>query len=145
MKNHYVSIIRRGELSYIRSELEQFGLSPLEGRLIGLLKDRCCSQEELGTCLDLDKGRIERAISMLEAKGLACRNTNDQNRRKKLVSLTEKGDGMYGKICEIYEAWNQICYQGFTEEEKRLNHEFIKRISQNVQDYKKENGGRKNG
>ena len=71
MKNHYVSIIRRGELSYIRSELEQFGLSPLEGRLIGLLKDRCCSQEELGTCLDLDKGRIARAISMLEAKGLA--------------------------------------------------------------------------
>lgn len=145
MKNYYVSIIRRGELSYLRSELEAFGLIPLEGRLICLLKGRCLMQEELAECLDLDKGRIARTISMLEEKGLVCRNTNDQNRRQKLVSLTEKGIEICERICEVYQAWNDICYQGFTEEEKNLNHEFVKRISQNVQNYKKENGGRKNG
>ncbi len=145
MKNYYVSIIRRGELSYLRGELEQFGLIPLEGRLICLLKDRCSKQEELGECLNLDKGRIARTVAMLEEKGLVLRSTNDQNRRQKLVSLTEKGIEMYGRICEIYAEWNRICYQGFTEEEKELNHEFVKRISQNVQAYKKENGGRKNG
>lgn len=58
MKNYYVSIIRRCELAYIRSELEEFGLSPLEGRLIRLLKDKFCSQEQLAEDLDIDKSRI---------------------------------------------------------------------------------------
>lgn len=82
---------------------------------------------------------------MLEEKGLVCRSTNDQNRRKKLVSLTEKGEETYGRICEIYQAWNDICYRGFSEDERNLNRAFIERISQNVLEFKKENGGRKNG
>lgn len=145
MKNYYVSIIRRCELAYIRGELEVYGLIPLEGRLIRQLKDRCCSQEELGEALDIDKGRIARTIYMLEEKGLVCRITNDKNRRQKLVSLTEKGNEIYGTICQIYEAWDDICYEGFTDGEREQNHEFIKRISRNVLDYKKENGGKKNG
>lgn len=137
MKNYYVSIIRRGELTYIRGELEQFGLTPLEGRLIRLLKECCYSQDELGEVLDIDKGRIARTIFSLEEKGLISREVNEKNRRQKIVSLTEKGVEVYGAICDIYEAWDDICYKGFTEEERDLNHEFVKRISQNVVEYKK--------
>lgn len=145
MKNYYVSIIRRGEMSYIRSELEQFGLIPMEGRLIRLLKDHCFSQEELGESLDIDKGRIAKTVYMLEQKGIVSRNTNSNNRRQKLVSLTEEGERIYDAILDIYEAWDDICYRGFTEEERNMNHEFIKRISHNVVEYKKKIGGRKNG
>ena len=145
MKYNYVSIIRRCELSYIRSELEEFGLIPLEGRLIRLLKDNCCSQEELGETLDIDKSRIARTIFMLEEKGLIHRVINEKNRRQKLVSLTENGLEAYKTICEIYQAWDAICYKGFTDEEREMNTEFIKRISQNVVGYKKENVGKSNG
>ncbi len=31
MNNHFVSIIRRCELSYVRGEMEKYGLIPLEG------------------------------------------------------------------------------------------------------------------
>ena len=81
MKNYYVSIIRRCELAYIRSELEEFGLSPLEGRLIRLLKDKFCSQEELAEDLDIDKSRIARTMFLLEEKGLVHRVINEKNRR----------------------------------------------------------------
>ena len=40
MNNHFVSIIRRCELSYVRAEMEKYGLIPLEGRLIRILKDK---------------------------------------------------------------------------------------------------------
>lgn len=145
MNNYYISIIRRGELAYIRAELERFDLIPMEGRLIRLLKNRCCSQEELGESLDIDKGRIAKTIFMLEEKGLVQRTVNEKNRRQKQVTLTEKGEDVYESICGIYEAWNDICYRGFSEKERNENHEFIKRISENILEYKKENGGKVNG
>ena len=145
MKNYYISIIRRGELSFIRNKQEEFGLNPLEGRLIRILMGNCYSQEELGGCLDIDKGRIAKTIFSLEEKGLIRREVNEKNRRQKLVSLTEKGIEMYETIAHIYEEWDDICYEGFTEEERKQSHEFIKRISANVLEYKKENGGNIHG
>lgn len=145
MKNFYVSIIRRGELCYIRRALEEFGLNPMEGGVIRLLKDHCCSQEALGCALDVDKGRIARTIASLEDKKLVYRVVNDCNHRQKMVSLTEPGNDIYEAICGIYKSWDDICHKGFSDEEKKLNQEFIKRVSQNVLDYKKENGGKLNG
>lgn len=145
MENYYVSIIRRCELSYIRCELEKYGLIPLEGRILRLLKDQCCSQDYLGEILDIDKGRIAKTIFSLEEKKLICRAVNEKNRRQKLVSLTEKGMSIYETLCVIYKKWDNICYTGFTQEERMLNTEFVKRISKNVVEYKKENGGKTNG
>ena len=91
MNNHFVSIIRRCELSYVRGEMEKYGLIPLEGRLIRILKDKSCSQDDLAEYLNLDKGRIAKNLASLEEKGLVCRRINEKDRRQKFVSLTEKG------------------------------------------------------
>ncbi|HIH93094.1 TPA: MarR family transcriptional regulator [Methanosarcina acetivorans] len=45
----------------------------------------------LGKCLDLQKGSLTSMIDALEKKGLVCRNGDPGDRRKILVSLTEKG------------------------------------------------------
>lgn len=70
--NQYTGIYRRCELWFIRRELEQFGLQPLEGKIIMFLQDNQCTQEDIGAHFDLDKGRIARNLSELEEKGL-CR------------------------------------------------------------------------
>lgn len=145
MENYYVSIIRRCELYYIRGELENFGLMPLEGRLIRLLAGKNCSQECLGEILDIDKGRIAKTVSLLEEKNLICRNIDESNRRKKIVGLTKKGKEIYEEICRIYIRWDEICYRDFTEEEKVLNNDFVRRISENVIEHKKKSGGKLNG
>ena len=54
--NRYIGIYRRCELHYIREELEKYGLTSLEGRLIPLMRDKCVSQEELCCMMNLDKG-----------------------------------------------------------------------------------------
>ena len=80
MNNHFVSIIRRCELSYVRGEMEKYGLIPLEGRLIRILKDKSCSQDDLAEYLNLDKGRIAKNLASLEEKGLVCRRINAMKR-----------------------------------------------------------------
>ncbi|HII79280.1 MAG TPA: winged helix-turn-helix transcriptional regulator [Methanosarcina sp.] len=45
----------------------------------------------LGKCLDLQKGSLTSMIDALEREGLVCRRGDPRDRRKILVSLTEKG------------------------------------------------------
>ena len=75
--NQYTGIYRRCELWFIRRELEQFGLQPLEGKIIMFLQDNQCTQEDIGAHFDLDKGRIARSLSELEEKGLVRRLINE--------------------------------------------------------------------
>ena len=50
--NQYTGIYRRCELWFIRRELEQFGLQPLEGKIIMFLQDNQCTQEDIGAHFD---------------------------------------------------------------------------------------------
>lgn len=95
--------------------------------------------------MNLDKGRIARAVSLLEEKGLVCRQVNEKNRRQKLLSLSEAGVEMLKNIEEIYRKWDNICYTGFTEEERALYQDFIKRMAENAAEYRRKNGGCLNG
>ncbi|HHV23247.1 MAG TPA: MarR family transcriptional regulator [Methanosarcina sp.] len=45
----------------------------------------------LGKCLDLQKGSLTSMIDALERDGLVCRKGDPDDRRKTLISLTEKG------------------------------------------------------
>lgn len=143
--NRYIGILRRCELYFIREELEKYGLQTLEGRLLSVLTDDCTSQEILCCQLNLDKGQIAKSISALEEKGLVIRRINEKNRRQKLVSLTDRGREMVGIIEGIYKSWDNISYQGFTQEEILLYRDFIKRMAENAMEYKRKDGGYING
>lgn len=45
----------------------------------------------LGKCIDLQKGSLTTMIDALEREGLVCRKGDPADRRKTLISLTEKG------------------------------------------------------
>jgi DNA-binding MarR family transcriptional regulator len=45
----------------------------------------------LGKCLDLQKGSLTSMIDALERDGFVCRKGDPDDRRKTLISLTEKG------------------------------------------------------
>lgn len=67
----------------------------------------------LGRCLDLQKGSLTSMIDALEKEGLVCRRGDPGDRRKILVSLTEKG--------KDYREW-------FTEELERNCSEILNRL-----------------
>ena len=130
--NQYSGIYRRCELLYIRHELDQFGLQPLEGKILMFLENNQCTQEEIGAYFDLDKGRIAKSLSELEERNLACRRVNEKNKRQKFVALTENGYHVLEEIHEVFKRWDELCYTGFTDEEKRLHQDFVRRITENV-------------
>lgn len=69
----------------------------------------------LGKCLDLQKGSLTSMIDALEKEGLVCRRGDPGDRRKILVSLTEKG--------KAYREW-------FTEELEMNYSEVLTRLAE---------------
>ncbi|MEG2038907.1 MAG: winged helix DNA-binding protein, partial [Oscillospiraceae bacterium] len=77
-------------------------------------------------------GRIAKAMAHLEKKGFICRVINENNKREKLVRLTERGHVMVKIFNGILDEWKGICYVGFSDEERECYLGFLKRISDNV-------------
>ncbi|MDI9395859.1 MAG: MarR family winged helix-turn-helix transcriptional regulator [Euryarchaeota archaeon] len=69
----------------------------------------------LGKCLDLQKGSLTSIIDALEREGFVCRRGDPGDRRKILVSLTEKG--------KTYRDW-------FTEELEKNTSNVLDRLAE---------------
>ena len=134
--NQYIGIYRRCELLYIRSEFEKYALQPLEGKILYFLRKGCCTQEDVCIYFNMDKGRIARNLSELEEKGLVRRLINEKNKRQKFVSLTVRGNQVLEEIHRISGRWDEICFAGFTEEERGQQQDYLRRIAENAIEYK---------
>ena len=126
--NQYTGIYRRCELLFIRNELERFGLQPLEGKVLNFFRRGSCTQEDVCAHFDMEKG-------------LVCRVVNEKNKRQKLVSLTAEGEKVLAETDKIFMRWDAICYSGFTEEERSLHQDFVRRIAENAMKYRHRQGG----
>lgn len=132
-----VEIYRRVERQYIRDRLGDMGLQAVDGIVLRLLAGaEQLRQEDIAHQIVLDKGTVARLVARLEEQGLAERTVSDKCRREKLVSLTPAGTEACGRIQEVLDAWNQICYRGFSAREREAYDRFLTRIIQNVTQFK---------
>lgn len=137
-------MLRRREHQYVREQLQELELVPAEGVLLRLLdQPESMRQEELAAATAIDKSGIARLLARLEGEGLILRQVSPQCRRVKLVRLTEKGRQTAAQITRILEQWEDVCYQGFTPEERSMNQIFLERIMKNALDHRK--GEKKHG
>lgn len=120
-----IDMLRRWEHQYVREQLRELALFPAEGVLLRLLdQPGPMRQEELAAATAIDKSGVARLVARLEEEGLILRQISPQCRRVKLVRLTEKGRQTAAQIHRILEQWEDICYQGFTPEERSMNQNF---------------------
>lgn len=128
-----MEILRRLERQYIRRALGIMDLPVLDGMVLHQLDlEGRMRQEDLAQCFSVDKGAVARAVSRLEEAGLVTRQVSGQCRREKLTALTEAGQASAAWIQAVLNQWDEIGYQGFTEEERALFDSFLTRITDNV-------------
>ena len=129
-----VEAYRRSERCFMRVRMEEVcGLLPLEGMVLYLLDEPGeHRQEDLGCQIEIDKGRTAKTMAALEERGVNERKVNAHNRREKLVSLTAAGREYAARIAGIFREWEDICYAGFTPEERAQYEDMLLRIARNV-------------
>jgi len=69
----------------------EHGVSMIQTRLLGVLRDRRPTMHELAKLLDLDKSSVTGLVDRAEARGLVRRSASSADRRVTIVSLTDEG------------------------------------------------------
>jgi DNA-binding MarR family transcriptional regulator len=128
-----LSIIVRYSRVFCEHKLREFDIGfPEQVILMYLSENRKANQEDISKYFMIDKGAIAKTISKLEEKRFIERHENPENRREKLVLLSEKGDKMITYMKEILEEWNQLCLDGIPEEENRQFERTVGIMTKNI-------------
>ena len=96
-----LSFLIHGTLSEVAGEHD---LSVIQTRLLGVLRDREPTMQELGRFLGLDKSSISGLVDRAERRGLVRRIPSVEDRRAVRVSLTEDGRTLGGRVALAFGA-----------------------------------------
>lgn len=89
------------------------------------------TQSELSRELFIDKGTVARSIKKLEDNGFIKRVADPDNRKKKLVYLTDKGERALPDITSIDSRWEEALCEGLTREERSRLFNGIRKLAKN--------------
>jgi MarR family transcriptional regulator, lower aerobic nicotinate degradation pathway regulator len=79
-------------------------LSIIQTRLLGVLRDRQPTMNELAKLLDLDKSSVTGLVDRAERRGLVRRIPSQEDRRAVMVALTQQGRSLISRAAADFEA-----------------------------------------
>lgn len=121
----FISIIYRQYLLFLNKCLEDEGIHAGQTPFILYLKyKKEANQEEMADCYKIDKGSVARSIRKLEELNLINKKTDENNRRKCVLSLTESGEQLAHKIKEINRIWDTHIFEKIDIDEMRVKEVF---------------------
>jgi DNA-binding MarR family transcriptional regulator len=133
-----ISCLYRYTHMYLSHELEQHNIGSGQfSFLMALCREDGVHQEDLAQSIKIDKATCTRAVKKLVKEGYITRKRDSEDKRAYRIFLTEKGKKMEPVLKYISETWKAILLTGFTEEEKELTIDFLKRIVQNASSHKR--------
>jgi len=89
---------------FIERRASENGLSIIQTRLLGVLRDRKPAMNELARLLDLDKSSITGLVDRAEKRGLVVRVPSTTDGRAVLVHLTREGRSLVVRIASGFQA-----------------------------------------
>ena len=101
---------------------DEFELSLVQVRLLGILRDREPGMQEVATFLQLDKSSVTGLVDRAERRDLVRRAGTPDDRRAVRVSLTERGKDVAQKFVKQLERELSVLVAGLSEaDRKRLS------------------------
>ena len=115
-----ITTISRSHMAFLYSEIEKLGIGGQFQFLMGLAREDGIIQEELATRFHLNESTIARALRKLEDAGMVQREVDENNRRRKIITVTEKGRAAVDAISEIDKKWEERVQSLSLDEKNKL-------------------------
>jgi DNA-binding MarR family transcriptional regulator len=123
----------------IRAEMDRniaaagLGLTPAEGRTLShAARAGAVRQNVLAERIGVEAMTVSNSLDRLEAQGLIERRTDPEDRRAKLVQVTEAGHAVLGKIQPISVALRAAVSRGVAPDEWEMLIDTLKRARANL-------------
>ena len=103
-------------------------LSIIQTRLLGILRDRTPTMNELARFLGLDKSSVTGLVDRAERRGLVARVPSTTDRRAILVSLTDDGRSLVSAAAARFEADISALLSGLPQRERETLSRIVSRL-----------------
>lgn len=115
-------------------EMSKYGLKgPFAHYLITLYRyPDGVTSVQLGELCDKNKADVSRALAILEEKGLAVRETQNNSYYRAKIKLTAEGRAAAEQVQQIAEKAVGIGGKGLTDEHRQIFYEALERIAANL-------------
>ena len=87
---------------------------------MGLAREDGIIQEELASRFHMNESTIARALRKLEDAGMVQRKVDENNRRRKIITVTEKGRAAVNAIDKIDAKWEERVQSLSLDEKNKL-------------------------
>lgn len=125
--------LNRSITSFVNKGLEKHNLTRSEvPYLMTLYKHESVTQEFFSRYYDLNEGTITRALVRLEKKGFIKRVSNPDDKRKRMVSLTDEGLELSVMLIDYQKHIKEQVYYNFTDEEYNQLVELLNKMFENI-------------
>lgn len=122
---------------YVNEHNKKFNVTRSEmSFLIRLYAKDNIPQETLSKSQKINDATVTRALVRLENKGYIERIPNKNDKRKKMVLLTEKGREITDKVLEHNEIFKKEIFSSFSPEEKETLLKLLDKLLGNLLNYK---------
>ena len=112
-----LSFLVQGALAEIAA---QHGLSIIQTRLLGVLRDREPTMNALGRHLGLDKSSVSGLVDRAQRRGLVDRTVSATDRRAFQVSITETGRRLVEQVSVGFSARVETLVAGLPDTDRKL-------------------------
>lgn len=128
-----ISIVVRKMRTFAEKSLSRYDLGfPEQLVLMHLTAHGTSNQESIAASLDIDKGAITKTIAKLEAKGYVVRELNPNNRREKIVALTNNAQPAIDALKQSFDNLQETIFKGLSAEEIAQMSSGLARIAANL-------------
>lgn len=111
-----------------------FELTPEQGKLLYLIKNKKMSQKELAKELHITEATLSVRIKRLLDAGLIERETDENDKRIMTIVLSEHGKNVTDDIEKKIMQYQVMMFQGITVEEYETVMNVIRKIQENIKE-----------
>ncbi len=115
--NHFSIIVRYSRI-FCERKGAGYGVGfPEQVILMYLSEHGPVNQDTIARFYMIDKGAIAKTANRLEEKGFVERHENPDDKREKILSISEKGQGIIAGMRANLEEWNHVIFEGISPQE----------------------------
>lgn len=118
------------------ARIGRLDMTPAQTHALLYLGERggCVAQTDLIACMRLKAPTVNGILDRMEEKGLLVRAGDPADGRRKLVTLTEKGQSLLAQTRQAFAETEAVMRKQFTEEECARLMELLLRLRQNLKE-----------
>lgn len=132
----YISMLMKYTHVYLDRELKNLDIGRGEfAHLMVLYKNESVTQDFLAKSVHVDKGSTAKVVKSLLEQGYITRTVNPDDKRAKLISLTDRAWQLEKKITPVFMKWDTMIKNDISEDEFEIFYGVLHKMIGNAKEY----------